>query len=143
MQKYLIIQLDDTSISFCHYENNKTKRHLISLDDLKAGIVYAMKENLTIQFVYPDYELPKEYKEVINTIDHSDIISSECQDNILKEQADIIVFNGWTELDQYCFTESMVCVLRTSKTDLFERYLSLTAVLSKVMRLNEIGRAHV
>lgn len=138
MQKYLIIQLDDTSVSYCHYENNKTERHLISLDDLKTGIVYAMKENLTIQFVYPDYELPKEYKEVINTIDHSDILSSECQDNILKEQADIIVFNGWTELDQYCFTESTVCILRTSKTGLFERYLSLTTVLSRVMRLNVV-----
>ena len=138
MQKYLIIQLDDTSVSYCHYENNKTERYLISLDDLKTGIVYAMKENLTIQFVYPDYELPEEYKEAINTIDHSDIISSECQDNILKEQADILVFNGWTGFEQYDFTESMVCVLRTSKVDLFERYLSLTTVLSRVMRLNVV-----
>lgn len=138
MQKYLIIQLDDTSVSYCHYENGNAERYLISLDDLKTGIVYAMKENLTIQFVYPDYKLPEEYKKVINTIDHSDIVSSRCQDNILKEQADIIVFNGWTGLDQYDFTENMVCVLRTSKTDLFERYLSLTTVLSKVMRLNVV-----
>lgn len=138
MQKYLIIQLDDTSVSYCHYENGKTERHLIFLDDLKAGIVYAMKENLTIQFVYPDYELPEEYKEAINTIDHSDIVSSRCQDNTLKEQADIIVFNGWTGLDQYRFTENMVCVLRTSKADLLEQYLSLTTVLSKVVRLNVV-----
>lgn len=138
MQKYLIIQLDDTSVSYCHYENNKTERHLISLDDLKTGIVYAMKENLTIQFVYPDYELPKEYKDVINTIDHSDIVSSRCEDIVLRQNADIIVFNGWIGFEQYDFTESMVCVLRTSKTDLFERYLSLTAVLSKVMRLNVV-----
>jgi len=138
MQKYLIIQLDDTSVSYCHYENNKTERYLISLDDLKTGIVYAMKENLTIQFVYPDYELPEEYKKVINTIDHSDIVSSRCEDIVLRQNADIIVFNGWIGFEQYDFTENIVCVLRTSKTDLFERYLSLTAVLSKVMRLNVV-----
>ena len=51
MLQYLIILLDDTSTSYCHYENNKTKRQLISIEDLKAGIYYAMKENLMIQFV--------------------------------------------------------------------------------------------
>ena len=52
MLQYLIIQLDDTSISYCHYENTKDKSKLIGLDDLKAGILFAMKENLMIQFVY-------------------------------------------------------------------------------------------
>ena len=45
----------------------------IDLDDLKQGIKYAMMENLMIQFVYPDFELPKQYAEVINSIDHIDI----------------------------------------------------------------------
>ena len=138
MQKYLIIQLDDTSVSYCHYGNNKTERKLISIDDLKAGIVYAMKENLTILFVYPNYELPEKYKDVINTIDHSDIVSSRCEDIALLEKADIIVFNGWTGLDECDFAVNTVCVLRTSRADLFERYLSLTAVLSRVMRLNVV-----
>lgn len=43
MIQYLIIQLDDTSTSFCYYENSGKARRLIALDDLKAGIFFAMK----------------------------------------------------------------------------------------------------
>ena len=44
MLTYLIILLDDTSTSYCHYEVNRKERRLISLEDLRAGIVFAMKE---------------------------------------------------------------------------------------------------
>ena len=65
MLQYMIILLDDTSTSFCHYDVNTAKKRLINLDDLRAGIRMAMIENMTIQFVYPNYNLPKEYKDVI------------------------------------------------------------------------------
>ena len=52
MIQYLVILLDDTSVSFCHYQNDKKERNLMPFETLKAGIVYAMKENLNIQFVY-------------------------------------------------------------------------------------------
>lgn len=45
----------------------------MSLDILRQGILYAMKENLNIQFVYPNYDLPQEYLDVIDSIDHVDI----------------------------------------------------------------------
>lgn len=138
MLQYLIIQLDDTSTSYCHYENKKTEHHLISLEDLKAGILFAMKENLIIQFVYPDYELPQEYKSAINTIDHSDIVSSLCEDVDLRNAADIIVFQCWADIEQFDFTENMVCVLRTSKADLLEKHLFLSSVLSTISRLNVV-----
>ena len=75
MLQYLIIILDDTSVSFCQYDNKRKECHIISVDDLKKGILFAMKENLNIQFVYPEYELPQEYKDIINTIDHSNIVT--------------------------------------------------------------------
>ena len=62
--KYLVILLDDTSASFCHYHNGKTERRLIAYDDLKAALLWAMKENLMVQFVYPNYKLPKEYTQL-------------------------------------------------------------------------------
>lgn len=46
MTQYIIILLDDTSVSFCHYGNGKKERNLMSLETLKAAIIYAMKENL-------------------------------------------------------------------------------------------------
>lgn len=74
MLQYLIILLDDKSTSFCHYDVPKNKKNrLIDIEDLKKGMRFAMMENLMIQFVYSDEELPKEYTEIINSIDHVDI----------------------------------------------------------------------
>ena len=95
MLQYLIILLDDTSTSYCHYDNNRTKKRLISLDDLRAGILFAMKQNLVIQFVYPSFELPKAYREVIESIDHVKIMPADAQD---VATADVVVFNSCTEL---------------------------------------------
>lgn len=136
MIEYLIIQLDDTSTSYCHYENTARKNNLIRLDTLKSSIIFAMKENLRIQFVYPDYELPSEYKEVIESIDHSKIISSLCKDESLRDEADVIVYHDWTRLYFDKFEEGKSYVLRTTKADLFERYLFINDILSKVTRLN-------
>lgn len=136
MLQYLIIQLDDMSTPYCYYSNNNTTCRLISIDDLQAGILFAMKENLMIQFVYPDYELPQEYKDIINTIDSNTIVSSLCKDKELRNRADIIVFHGWEKIVSYKFVESNVCVLRTSKADLFDKYLLLKSIVSKVTRLN-------
>ncbi len=136
MLQYLIILLDDTSTSFCHYENKLTKRNLVPLETLKTGIRFGMMENLMIQFVFPDYELPQEYKKAIESIDHSKIVSSLCGDKQLVTEADVVVYHDWSGLSFGQFTEDMCVVLRTSKADLFERFLFLQDVLSKVARLN-------
>lgn len=136
MLQYLIILLGDTSTSYCHYENSRTEKNLIPLDALKAGIRFGMMENLMIQFVYPDYELPSEYKEAIETIDHSKIVSSLCEDESLRDEADIIVYHDWTGLSNGKYEEAKSYVLRTTKADLFERYMVLKDVLPKVSRLN-------
>lgn len=138
MLQYLIIQLDDTSVSYCHYDNNKIYHKLISIENLKAGILYAMKENLKVQFLYPDYELTREYKNVINNIDHSNIVSSLCEDKYLLENADVVVFHDWTGLDSFNFVKQSACVICTSKVDFFDRYLFLKRVLSIVPRLNVV-----
>ena len=115
MLKYLIILLDDTSTSYCHYHNNKTEKLLISLEDLKAGILFAMKENLTIQFVYPAYEIPAAYQEAIETIDHVKIMPADAKNTM---EADVLVFNGRDAL-QCVSTEQMgkIFVLRTCVAD--------------------------
>jgi len=138
MLQYLIILIDETSTSYCHYENPAKKAGLIPLDILKAGIRFGMMENLMIQFVYPDYELPSEYKEAIETIDHSKIVSSLCEDESLKDEADVIVYHDWTGLSFGKFEAGKSYVLRTSKADLFERYLFIKDVLPKVSRLNVV-----
>ena len=129
--QYLVILLDDTSVSYCHCDNPHKERRLISLDDLRAGILYAMKQNLMIQFVYPDYELPQEYLDLIDTIDHHDIrgwYAGEAPADVTV--FDKSVFAGETPVGQG------VAVLRLTKAELFENVEAIGKILPKVQRLN-------
>lgn len=130
--------LDDTSVSYCHYQNDKVKHNLIPIDVLKDGIKYAMLENLTIQFVYPEYSLPEEYNDIIDTIDHCKIVPSTSIDSKLRNEADVVVFSDWTDMQFYPFIQGQSYILRTSKLDFFDRFLFLKDVLSKVSRLNVV-----
>ena len=68
--QYLVVLLDDTSAAYCHAENPLKVRNLMPLETLREAILFGMKQNLMIQFVYPDYELPEAYNALIETIDH-------------------------------------------------------------------------
>lgn len=138
MLQYLIILLDDTATSYCHYESPKTAHRLIPIEVLKAGILFGMKENLMIQFVYPVYPLPSEYADLVESIDHSKIVSSLCEDETLKTDADVIVLHDWTAVQYAKFEPEKNYVLRTSKADLFERYAFLKDDISQATRLNVV-----
>lgn len=132
MIQYLVILLDDTSVSFCHYSNGSRKeRRLMPLETLKAGIVYAMKENLSIQFVYPAYELPQAYREAIDSIDHTDIKPAN-----LAEEAEVVVFDGWEQTAGHAFKPGISYVLRTDRQSLFAHIGEVCTLLSQVERLN-------
>lgn len=136
MLKYLIIQLDDTSVSFCHYNMSNKKRQLIEIDSLKKAIFWSMKENLTIQFVYPNYILPEEYKDLIRGIDHADIVSSLCKDIPLLNSADIVVFDDWNGINKFQYAQNQAYVIRTTFDDLNNNLEYLDNVFQKVSRLN-------
>ena len=79
MLQYLVILLDDTSVAYCHADNPLKERHLMSMETLKEGILFGMKQNLMIQYVFPDYGLPKECAEVIESIDNVKIYPMGCK----------------------------------------------------------------
>ncbi|MBQ9204079.1 MAG: CXXX repeat peptide maturase [Prevotella sp.] len=124
MLQYLILLLDDTSTSFCHYTYPEKERRLIPIDVLKKGIRFGMMENLTIQYVYPDYKLPEEYVEVIESIDHSKI-------KPFKEDADVLVLEGFADIEA-----EVPVVLRVCKEDLFAHGEKIIAMLDKTSRLS-------
>ncbi len=126
MMQYLVILLDDTSVAYCHCDNPHRERRLIGLDDLRTGILYAMKHNLMLQFVYPDYELPQEYLDAIDTIDHHDIVP-------FPMQGDVAVLNTVADA-----AEGAVCVLRTSLKELFAAEAAVADALRRVQRLNVV-----
>lgn len=133
MIQYIVILLDDTSTSFCHYTNEKTDRRLIPLQTLKDSICYAMKENLNIQFVYPNYKLPTEYLVVIDSIDHTDIYPADIADI-----ADVVVFDSLVAAKDYAFKENVAYLIRTDKVSLFNEYKIIGEILDKVTRLNVV-----
>jgi CXXX repeat peptide maturase len=133
MIQYIVILLDDTSTSFCHYTNEKADRRLIPLQTLKDSICYAMKENLNIQFVYPNYKLPTEYLVVIDSIDHTDIYPADIADI-----ADVVVFDSLVAAKDYAFKENVAYLIRTDKVSLFNEYKIIGEILDKVTRLNVV-----
>lgn len=117
--QYLVILLDDTSVAYCHANNPLTERNLMPIDTLKKAILFGMKQNLMIQYVFPDYELPEEYDEIIESIDHVKIgrevqISSHVPDNV--EKANL--------------------VLRLSIADFIKHQHDIAAILPQTVRLN-------
>lgn len=124
MLQYLIILLDDTSTSFCHYGKQVTERRLMPIETLRQGIRFGMMENLMIQYVYPDYELPAEYSEVIESIDHSKI-------KPMKEDADVWVADSIEDV-----AADVPVVWRTDKHGLFYHETDIVMALSNVPRLN-------
>lgn len=130
MLQYLIILLDETSTSFCHYEapsnSPKAGRTLISLETLRQGIRFGMMENLMIQYVYPNGELPEEYKELIESIDHSKI-------KPMVDEADVLVLNKIEAVKT-----NVPVVLRIGKQNLFAHSEDVAAILKSVPRLNVV-----
>lgn len=137
MLKYLIIQLCDSAPSFCHYPNNNKDRKLISIDDLKEGLFFSLKENLNVQIIYPDYELPGEYLSVIDDVDHINIVPFSNADRSFVDKEDIIILDSWEYVNKNLKKEN-IYVLRTSKDDLFRNYMKLIDVLPHVQRLNVV-----
>ena len=133
MLKYLVIDLDYSSVSFCHYNKPSFKRQLIKFDDLKSGILYAMKQNLYVQFVYPEYALPDEYNKLIETIDHIKIKPASVEDDTVTT---ITVINGLSQAINHIWKEGHTYVLRISKTELSGLAAILGSIGTGIERIN-------
>lgn len=131
MLKYLIIPLAENAVSFCRYERSMTSSKLIDLDNLNKIITWSMKENLNIQFLFPDERLPKEYKQLIDSVDHVSIVASTCSDEQILKDAEITVFDSWACINYYPFKRDKRYIIRTSKDDFFSQSRFLKPVLSK------------
>lgn len=124
MFQYLIILLDDTSTSFCHYKKPMMERRLIPLETLRQAVRFGMMENLMIQYVFPDYELPVEYAEVIESVDHSKIKPT-------KEGANVWVTDYIKDV-----MADVPVVWQTDRQGLFTHETDIIRALAKVPRLN-------
>ncbi len=121
MFHYLIILLDDTSTSFCHADNPLVERNLIPLSTLQKVFLFALKENLSVQLVYPNYELPSEYKKLIFDIEHTNIVplGMSCD-------ADVVVINS---IEDYNDSSSSNLIIRETYRNIISSYEKLAKLL--------------
>lgn len=127
MIQYLTILLDDTSVSYCHYNNDDVRRNLIDKDVLKKNLIWAMKENVNIQFVYPNYDLPKGYDEIIDIVDSIKIKKSE-------NNADVVVLEEWDKTTPY--NEDTIYIIKTSRKKLIKHVEAFCGLLCEISRVN-------
>ena len=131
--------MDDTSVAYCHADNPLKERNLMSIETLKNGILFGMKQNLMIQYVFPDYELPKEYAEVIESIDNVKIYPigykpvTGIEDN---SETDVIVANNVAffvskkEKDDTTISETEMATMKATMKNLVLR-LTFSEILKQ------------
>lgn len=117
--QYLVILLDDTSVAYCHANNPLTEPKLMPLDTLRKAILFGMKQNLMIQFVYPNYELPVEYHKVIESIDH------------IKIGREVLVYDS---VPQMAYTNNLV--LRLTINEFITKQNDIASLLQQAKRIN-------
>ena len=142
MLQYLVILLDDTSVAYCHADNPLKERHLMPIETLKKGILFGMKQNLMIQYVFPDYALPEGYASVIESIDNVKIYPMDCkpvtgiEDN---SETDVIVANSVSELEKdlaTIFETKMATVIRLPFSEMLKQKNEIAKLFASGARIN-------
>ncbi|MCM1451555.1 MAG: CXXX repeat peptide maturase [Clostridium sp.] len=129
--KYLIIQLCDSVVSYCHYRTRNTP-HLISLSALEDGLLWAIKRNITIHIIYPEYALPEQYVKLLNDYPHIKITSEKGSDG------DVIVLQNWGLFNKSEKTYPAPVVLTASYKDFIVQYNLIKENIYRFSRINII-----
>jgi CXXX repeat peptide maturase len=136
MLNYLIVLLSDDCVSFCNYKSIG-QNTLIPLDVLKESVSYAMKENLSVQYVFPEQELPEAYYDTMNLIDHCKMMPIT-HPSIYK--ADLIVADSISNfvVNYPAGAGKSTFIVRVTKDDLFGKIQNLFPFIKTGSRLNII-----
>ena len=134
MLQYLVILLDNTSVTYCHANNPLKERHLMPIETLKKGILFGMKQNLMIQYVFPDYALPEEYASVIESIDNVKIYHFGCKPVTgidAENETDVEVINAVPEK-----VKAKNLVLRLFFSEMLKQKDKIAQLFSQGLRIN-------
>ncbi|MCR4561300.1 MAG: CXXX repeat peptide maturase [Bacteroidales bacterium] len=131
MIQYLMVLLSDKSVSYCQYNAGTDSNAIISVETLRKGVLYAMKNNLSVNFVYPQEELPNEIEQIIESFNNKRIKPFPCVEN-----ADIVVTNGIKEFEKSSnvFRANTIC--RLSKREMFDNQNLLCECINRIDRTN-------
>lgn len=134
MLQYLVVLLDDTSVSFCDYDVKQKEPYLMPLNILQEVIKFGMKENLIFQFVYPEYEIPSEYSELIEYLDHTKIKPM----GFTSGNADVFVIDSLSAKETELPKGVETVIVKNTIDDLLTNVSDIKFLLEKVGRVNLI-----
>ena len=131
MIQYLMVLLSDKSVSYCQYNAGTDSNAIISVETLRKGVLYAMKNNLSVNFVYPQEALPKEIEQIIESFNNKRIKPFPCVKN-----TDIVVTNGISEFEESSnkFRANTIC--RLAKKEMFDNQILLCECFNRIDRTN-------
>lgn len=132
MLQYLVILLAEDSVSFCHYENRNIG-NLLSINALKDGLGFSMLENLSVQYVFPEGELPVEYLTVLEQVENVKIMPANSP---YVEKANVLIFNGLSNLKSA--KSGVPYVVRCGKDEFFVNYEKLISLLDVTPHLSVV-----
>lgn len=132
MLQYLIIQLDTSSPSFCHYTSEGAPQ-LMPVETLRKAIFFAMTENLIVQFLVPDTPLPAEYEALMRQVEHSIIAHQGVRDD-----ADVEIIEGIPDGEPTEWNAGGVYIIRTSKDELYSYSKQLAKLMLRALRVNVV-----
>lgn len=126
----VIVLLSSKSTSYCLSDNPHHDEDLLPLSILQRIVDKAKNENLTLDFVFPEQDMPEEYMEPINSIEHHKITPT-----VSKSVGDAIVLNGCKDIATFN-AENAFSILRTSLVEFYNNIETLALLLHRVERLN-------
>lgn len=134
MLKFFIIQLCKSSASICNY-NKSSETRLIDLDVLEDGLLWAVKRNLSVQLIYPTYQLPPDYEKLIENFEHIKILPFKVNGN---KGSDIVVFDGWSSFEISKDKHNVPAIIHTNISDFIDHHVEIANRLHLFVRLNII-----
>lgn len=130
--QYLIILLDDAAVSYCHYSAGKREQEM-PIDILKKGILYAMKENLTIQYVFPHKRISSDLSQALDEMYNSKMMPS---DHLDRKIANVIIFDDIDKFIADNLSDDAAFVLRVNKINLFKSYKEIAIKIKTGKRIS-------
>ncbi len=136
--KYLIVVLDTQATSFCYYEYSQSHHQqsaLIPIQKLEEAVDFAIRNDISINFIYGNQKLPTDYENLIETVKHVKIMPLE-QPGQLEDGILVINKNNKHLVPQIETNSHLNIILRLDRDDLGELSGIFRALLGKFRRLN-------
>lgn len=115
MFKYLIVQLTDDTVSFCHYSTKREDPSVLPEEIINEALIWSMKRNLSIQWILPDTRLPDSYYHFFTRADSVIITSGKSYYSSL---AQIIVHTSVNDYLEFSGSGKQAEIILIAPTDI-------------------------